>query len=79
MEYEKENKEAVAKINHYSAMGMVREYLLIKAPKLTAQQKIVVTISLLRQRQDTLERVSTADQKFDANAGGVTNCNDWFI
>ena len=26
MEYEKENKEAVAKINHYSAMGMVSIY-----------------------------------------------------
>ena len=60
------------------------KHILIKAPKLTAQQKkIAATIPLsLAKRQDKSEKASTADQKkFYANTGGVTitNYNIWLI
>ena len=78
MEYEKENKEAVATINRYGGDG---NHLLMAAPKITAKQKnkIAVSVPQTRERQDALEKASTAGQKFYANAGGLTNCKDWFI
>ena len=77
MRYENENKEAVAKINELGAAG---NYLLKKAPKLTAQRKkIAVTVPNTHERQDALGRASTAGGQLFANAGGVINSDDFFI
>ena len=77
MQYEQENKEAVANINRYGGAG---KWLSTEAPKLSAQQKkIAVTVPMSRARQDALEKASTAGQNFYANAGGVINTNDYFI
>ena len=77
IEIEKENKEAVAKINELGGDG---KHLSIDAPKLSAQRKkIAVTVPNTRERQDALGKASTAGGQFFANAGGVINSDDFFI
>ena len=77
IEIEKENKEAVAKINQLGGDG---KHLSIDAPKLSAhRKKIAVTVPNTRERQDAIGRASTAGGQFFANAGGVINSDDFFI
>ena len=77
MQYENENKEAVAKINQLGGDG---KHLSIDAPKLSAhRKKIAVTVPNTHERQDAIGRASTAGGQFFANAGGVINSDDFFI
>ena len=77
MEFEKENKEAVAKINQLGGDG---KHILIEAPKLSPhRKKIAVTVPNTRERQDAIGRASTVGGQFYANAGGVINFDDFFI
>ena len=78
IEIEKENKEAVAKINQLGGDG---KHLSIEAPKLSAhRKKIAVTVPNTCERQDAIGRVSSsAGAQFYANAGGVINSDDFFI
>ena len=77
MEFEKENKEGVAKINQLGGDG---NHLLIEAPKLSAHRKqIAITVPYTREQQDAIGRVSIAGAQFYTNAGGVVNLNDFFI
>jgi hypothetical protein len=77
IEFEKENKEAVARINQLGGDG---KHLSIEAPKLSAhRKKIAVTVPNTRERQDAIGRASTAGSLFYANAGEVINSNDFFI
>ena len=77
IEFEKENKEAVAKINQLGGDG---KHLSIEAPKLSAhRKKIAVTVPNTRERQDAIGRASTAGSLFYANAGEVINSDDFFI
>ena len=77
MEYKKENKAAVVKINKYGGDG---KHLSNKALKLTAalkMKKIVVTVPISRERQDALEKAYTAGQFFFASGRARGKCGQY--